>query len=309
MLVIEEKDIEKFLENLKKKYITIDVRKDVLPPKKYFFPPEETTFVFNKKTGKISTPQKPKPFILFGLNLRKTESLIQLDEIMNTPKPDYYYFQKRNVSTIISIIEEKGHIPHTGIDLILEKIGAKKYKAHSLTSKGSLISRNKFFKSDTTSKRASNKKSDTMPKLRKLLKDPEFLKDAVKWSWRNHKKIWEKLGKECLGCGICTYVCPICHCFSVEDACKLDGRTCTKTRKWTACTLPEFSKITGGHKFHQSIKERYYNWFYHKFVRAYEEFGRSQCVACGGCKKHCPASIDIENVLLEIIKNFKKSNK
>jgi predicted aldo/keto reductase-like oxidoreductase len=72
--------------------------------------------------------------------------------------------------------------------------------------------------------------------------------------------------------------------------------------------LPRFAKIAGGHNFHPTVKERYYNWFYHKFVRAYREYGKAQCVACGNCKKNCPAGIKIGEVLKEIVGDYKKSN-
>jgi ferredoxin len=143
--------------------------------------------------------------------------------------------------------------------------------------------------------------------MRQLLLDPELLANAVEWSWKNSPKIWEDLAERCLGCGICTYVCPLCHCFSIEDRVGLDDK-CSRCRKWDACTLPGFAKIAGGHSFRPTIKERYYNWFYHKFVRAYKEYGKSQCVGCGRCKKYCPAQIDIQEVLKTILEDYKKQN-
>jgi len=136
-----------------------------------------------------------------------------------------------------------------------------------------------------------------------LLLDSELLADAVEWS-RNHK-IWDELAEKCLGCGICTYVCPLCYCFSLEDKVGLDDK-CSRCRKWDACTLPGFSKITGGHDFRPTLKEKYYNWFYHKFVRAYREYGKSQCVGCERCKSQCPAKIDILEVLKTILEDYGK---
>ncbi|MFH0803825.1 MAG: 4Fe-4S dicluster domain-containing protein, partial [Candidatus Tagabacteria bacterium] len=132
--------------------------------------------------------------------------------------------------------------------------------------------------------------------------------------WKNDSAIWEELAGLCLGCGICAYVCPLCYCFSIEDSVGLDGNKYTRCRQWDACTLPRFSQISGalpdgrqGFNFHKTIKERYYNWFFHKFVRAYKEYGKAQCVACGRCQKYCPAKIDIEKVLIEIVKKYEQS--
>ncbi|MBU2633073.1 4Fe-4S dicluster domain-containing protein [Patescibacteria group bacterium] len=308
MLVIEKNKIEELVKELAKKTNLVDVRKDVLPFKQYFFSPSEETFSFDKNKSKIAPTKKEKEFVVFGLNLRDTEALVQLDEIMKRPQEDSFYFQKRNKATIISIINERGHMPHVGIDLIIERISNNEYKALALTKKGRKITENNFFKERKINSDSTEIKKDETSELGKMLLNPELLRDVITWSWKNYPKIWGELGEKCLGCGICTYVCPLCHCFSMEDTCELTGAKCSRTRKWTACTLPEFAQITGGHDFHPTIKERYYNWFYHKFVRAYNEHGKSQCVACGRCKKHCPAGIDIEKVLLEIVNNFQKSS-
>ncbi len=308
MFVIKKENLEKLKDGLAEKSELIDLREnDVLSFKKYFFLPEEEIFSFNKKENRLAEQKKPEPFVLFGLNLRDTEALVQLDEIM---KNDFYYFQKRKSATVVSITEEDGSIPHIGIDLILEKTSNSEYKAHSLTEKGREITKSKLFvatKSDFVANIEVGLRNNN--EFKKLLLDPELLKDAVEWSWTGYPEIWEKLGKQCLGCGVCTYVCPLCHCFSTEDKCALNGKTCSRIRKWTACTLPEFSKVTGDHKFHPTLKERYYNWFFHKFVRAYKEYGKSQCVACGRCKDQCPAGIEIGEVLLEIVNKYKKVNK
>lgn len=139
MFTITKNNLEELVKELSKKFNLIDVRKDNLPAKQYFLPPEEEIFVFHKKSGKTITPKTSEPFILFGLNLRETEALVQLDEIMKTNNPDYFYFQKRNSAIIISLIEEDGPLPHVGIDLILEKLDSSKYKATALSDMGKKI--------------------------------------------------------------------------------------------------------------------------------------------------------------------------
>jgi formate hydrogenlyase subunit 6/NADH:ubiquinone oxidoreductase subunit I len=292
--------------------IDLNYSTTILPIKKFFLPPEEELFKYDKNKKRIPYSKRWEKFIIFGLNLRDTEALIQLDEIMNFPKPDYYYFNKRKASTIICLINEKAPLPRVGVDLVLEKINPTKYKAITLTSQGKKLVKNPCFRkvskfpnnSEVPPPQQPRQSPGIMPKLRKLLLDPELLHDAVKWSWKNYPKIWKSLEKKCLGCGICTYVCPLCYCFSTNDRTNLNGKICTRCRYWTACTLPEFSQITGGHNFHKTLKERYYNWYYHKFVRAYREFGKSQCTACGRCKNYCPAGIDVEKVLVEITNKF-----
>jgi len=310
--IIEKKQIKEWLEELKKDFKVFDVRKSVLPAKQYLFPTKEKTFVFNNKSGELKTPENnKKDFIVFGLDLEDLEAMTQLDEIMNTPEPDFFYWQRREKSILVGLVDySKDILP--GGDIVLQKINKNQYKIRVLTEKGEQIRKSKFFKKTEDLKIKEYKKEKC--EFKKLLLDPELLHDAVKWS--KDLKIWDELGEKCLGCGNCTYVCPICHCFSIEDRVGLDGKTCTRCRYWDACTLPEFGEVTGpptpkgefrrasGHNFHKTIKERYYNWYYHKFVRAYKEYGKAQCVDCGRCHRYCPAGIDIEEVVIEICKTY-----
>ncbi len=233
---------------------------------------------------------------------------------MAQPNQDFFYFQKRNAGTIVGLINEpissNGQIPSGG-DLVLAKISGKYYEAIPLSDKGRLLLKNKFFKDEPIVLIGAGPKSrdaaTPMPQLRNLLLDPELLADAVKWSWKQDLAVWDELATLCLGCGICTYVCPLCYCFSMEDSVSLDKSKCSRLRSWDSCVLPCFSQVSGGFNFHKTIKERYYNWYFHKFVRAYKEYGKSQCVACGRCQKYCPAKIDIEKYLIRIVDEYKKA--
>ncbi|MBI5046086.1 MAG: 4Fe-4S dicluster domain-containing protein [Candidatus Niyogibacteria bacterium] len=298
-----------FLNELKKKFVVIDCRKNILAPKQYLFPAQETAFNFDIKKSRLKTLPPIKPFILFGLPLRDLEAITRLDEIMSRPNKNYYYFRRRSKTTIIGLTDEQFNIPPGG-DLILQKLSPKDFAVMPVTAKGTVLIKKMALarpsKNIPASQYAENK---TMPKLRLLLQDAEMLKDAVAWSWKNYPQIWDELAKICLGCGICAYVCPLCHCFSTEDSMDIAGKSCKRCQNWAACTLPEFSRVAGGHNFHKTLKERYYNWFYHKFARSYEEFGEPQCVACGRCQAACPARIDIEKILINITQKYKIANR
>ena len=303
-LVIEKRQIKNWLNELKKENIVIDSKKSVLPIKQHFFPPKEDLFIFNKETKELKSPDYKKEIIIICHYLGQLEAMTQLDEIMEKPNPDFFYWQRRKKSTLIGLIDESVQVAPGG-DLILEKINSKQYKVLILTDKGKKIIKNKFFK-EVDKPEVKNYSGEENLFKEKLL-DSELLANAVEWS-KNHK-IWDELAGKCLGCGICTYVCPLCHCFSIDDRVALDDRECIRCRQWDACTLPEFAKIAGNHNFHKTIKERYYNWFYHKFVRAYQEYGKAQCVACGNCKRNCPAGINIGDILKEIVEDYKKYGK
>jgi len=299
-LVIEKKQIKDWIGKLKKKFIVVDTRKAVLPVKQYFLPPQEEIFNFNKKNQRLTALTDQKNLVIICYYLDQLEAITQLDEIMKKPQPDFFYWQKREKTTLVGLIDESVKAAPGG-DIILEKINHRQYQVLILTDNGKQISKNEFFKEIANPEIRKYPAEENPGK--KMLLDSELLAEVVTWSV-NHK-IWDELAERCLGCGICTYVCPLCHCFSIEDRVSLTGTECSRCRQWDTCTLPGFAKIAGGHNFHKTIKERYYNWFYHKFVRAYKEYGKAQCVACGQCKKYCPAGIEIGEVLKEIIRDYK----
>ena len=311
MRTLRGSQINAFLALLEESFTLFDVRDDPLSPRRHLIPPIETTFTHNRLTDKVAVPKAPKPFVLFGLTLRDLEAITYLGEIMSAPQDDFYYSRRREKAVLIGIIDESFEVPPGG-DLLLRKVERDLYEPIVVTPRGRKVLKaasRLLTKTDTPKPKKRNRKLSPMKRLSKLLYDPELLKDAVEWSWEGAPSIWKRLANECMGCGICTYVCPLCHCFSTEERLDLTGNCTTRKRTWTACTLPDFSAVAGGHKFHKGVQERYYNWFFHKFVRAYLEFGKSQCVACGRCKSECPARIDKEKGLNEILERYRASQK
>lgn len=296
----EELSFQMVDKNISSQNFDFQTALSTLPPKFLFLPPEEKMFEINQ--GKIKAVKKPEPFFVF-ISYHDMIGISELDEVMYREPADYFYTQRRAAATMVVIVEGGVKSAMAG-DLILEKADKNFYRAIVLTAKGKKMIKNKFFEQKELE---FQQKDSEISDLGKLLLDSELLKDAVLWS-RGHP-IWEELAEVCLGCGICTYVCPLCYCFSVSDKKSFDGSRCSRCRQWDACTLPDFALVAGGKNFRATLKERYYNWYYHKFVRGYKEFGRPHCVACGRCTKYCPAGIDIYKVLSRIVGDYKKSQR
>ena len=295
------------------KNIALEYDLTILPPKKIFFPANEVLFTLKNK--KISEPKPAKPALILGAHPADIYGLLQLGEIMTSPKPDYYYLKRKEKSVIIGVSQNRhnydfskrwgilpGHLPPV-FDIFLDKMPGGEYLATIGSPTGKkLVQKVKLKKAD--------KKLIAQIKAGHIAEqepdgqayDQDTIKKAVLASQGG--KIWDELEKICLGCGICTYVCPLCYCFDVEDKTDYSTGKCTRCRNWDACTLPTFAEIAGGKNFRPALKNRYFNWYFHKFVRGLEEYGQAQCVGCGRCSKFCPAGINVENVLDRIVKEY-----
>jgi ferredoxin len=123
-------------------------------------------------------------------------------------------------------------------------------------------------------------------------------KNAVAADWAKvlessfHLPLWEALGKKCLGCSICSYVCPSCSCFDVNDA---GNATCgTRCRSWDACTFATFTRHASGHNPRPTQPSRYRQRVLHKFSYfPLQNGGEVMCVGCGRCVAQCPVGMNI----------------
>lgn len=268
----------------------------ILPQKEYLLPPKETLFWFSGQ--EIKTPPT-KPFVLFGVNLEDMEGIRRLDKIFSERVNDEPY-QKRNAKRLIVGIDHQSPASDLPYDLYLMWLSKDHLAAFAKTKAGRELLKNPLFKNQPMVPPKISKKRDPLlghPKLKKAIE-----------SSRNHP-VWKELAQTCFGCGICSYVCPLCYCFETEDELEhLNKDNGARVRTWDSCLLPHFAE-TSNHNFRPELSDRLYNWYFHKFVRMEDELGFSGCVGCNRCAIYCPAKINFRLVLDRVLKDYLKKEK
>ena len=106
---------------------------------------------------------------------------------------------------------------------------------------------------------------------------------------------WEDVAFSCINCGTCTYVCPTCWCFDIQDETR--GLSGIRMRNWDSCMYSLFTLHGSGHNPRNTKTQRVRQRFMHKlkyYVDRYQD--GIQCVGCGRCIRFCPVNIDIRRV-------------
>lgn len=106
---------------------------------------------------------------------------------------------------------------------------------------------------------------------------------------------WEQEAFACINCGTCTYVCPTCWCFDVQD--EVSGKAGVRMRNWDSCMFPLFTHHASGHNPRTQKHERLRQRFMHKLKYYVDKYDNGiQCVGCGRCVRLCPVNIDIRSI-------------
>lgn len=284
-------------------------------PKEFLLPRTEALFTYSVDGNEVrldGAPVETAELVLFGVRPCDAAGLGRLDAIFLAGDADLLYAARRKLTTIVSLACDEaepecfctavGGSPaaEDGSDLQLIPAGPA-WLAQPLTPKGVEL---------VASLRGSapTPPAEEWAEARRRVEGvaESIRQSAVAREWASvlegsfHLPLWGALGRRCLGCSICTYVCPSCSCFDVNDTGNAGcGERC---RSWDSCTFALFTRHASGHNPRPTQAARYRQRVLHKF--AYYPLlhdGQFMCVGCGRCVKLCPVGMNIQDSVHQVV--------
>jgi ferredoxin len=275
--------------------------------KRLFLPQTETLFSYrNGEDGPVfDVPARPGPAVVFGLRPCDAKSLGMLDGVFANDQYTDPYFTGRRADTVLvglGCVEPcstcfctsvgGGPFDPSGLDVLLSEVPGG-YLAEARTEAGAsllggvplLDAGSDELAAAAAVKEEATRKADTLPLA--------GLKERLDGAFDH--PVWAKIPEKCLDCGICTFLCPTCHCFDVcDEGTAVAG---SRVRIWDSCLFPLYTLHASGHNPRPTGRERYRQRVMHKFRYFVDRLGCTACVGCGRCVVNCPVNLDIRQVV------------
>jgi sulfhydrogenase subunit beta (sulfur reductase) len=292
--------------------VCLDYHNTDRPPKGFFLPQAESLMTFNPLNNSIqegAVSDKPAA-ILFGVRPCDASAISHLDRVFIDDEPeDPYYRKYREAYLIISLACSEPQPTcfctsvncrpdaEKGADIMMHALNGR-YYIKGITCKGAALIAGLVDHLKPATAQDIEEKNTLADKAISMVKssfDCKAFRNKMEdfdASW------WEDISRKCLGCGVCTYLCPTCHCFDITDE---SGRHQGKRiRTWDSCMYPLFTLHASGHNPRKGQKERIRQRIMHKFNYAFKYYQEVFCVGCGRCILQCPVNFDIRQVIKRI---------
>lgn len=251
------------------------------------------------------TPEGPAPAVIFGVRPCDARSMAVLNAVYLKDYNDALYKSKIDNTTIVGVSCAKcdeycfctsvnGSPGGTeGSDILLTDVGGGNYLAEIITEKGKALvaSAPELFTAaggeDKAAHLADVKVQFDVTALGKKL--PGVF-DA---------EVWVTQSLRCIGCGTCSYVCPACTCFDIQD--ETDASKGIRFRCWDSCGFGQFTLHTSGHNPREVQSQRWRQRIMHKFSYQPDQLQVTGCVGCGRCSRACPVDMNILQHITNIL--------
>ncbi len=286
-------------------------RNTVIPPKALFLPSSEKMFGFQKSGDgyHLELPTEPQRQLLFGIRPCDARALTIIDKVFTDLYEDPYYVPKRNNTALIglSCIEPYDSCYCTSlgveptesadVDLMFIDIGDE-FLVEEVTEKGKgLLAEAGVSKKATKADeaKANTLKAVVAGKMTRRL-DIKDIGERLRACF-DSKDRWEKISAKCISCGICTFLCPTCHCFDICD--ESANKRGARYRCWDSCSFKLYTKMPMENPREEKWR-RVRQRIFHKYEFYPMSFGVIACTGCGRCIRQCPVNWDIVLMLNDL---------
>lgn len=316
-LPIEQDDKVNFCLWNKNAKVNLDRLKTDVSPKHIIFSQSETYLKFRTDGTKLSLEKvnnRQRPYVLFGIRACDAAAFGLIDKVFLSEPVDGLYKERRDNGIIISLAcskpEESCFCSSFGIeaytapkevDIAAWDIGdvilwqPQTEKGELFTAKLAGFLTEALPQDEQTLRKIEADSKEKMLALPLAELEPRKIPSGIQENFES--KIWDDFAKRCLGCGLCTYICPTCHCYDIQDY--DGGKSGERFRCWDSCMFSEFTLMAHGNP-RTTQKERVRQRFMHKLVYYPRNYGEYACVGCGRCVEKCPVNINIAKVIRKL---------
>ena len=285
-----------------------------LSPKSLMLPQSESMFQFtlmktSEQAGILREIEKDfSPRVIFAIRPCDAKSFQLLDLNFDTPSyRDPWWTGQRQSTTLVGLgcnqpcsscfctSVGSGPFSTEGLDLLLIDAG-NEFAIQTLTKKGEeLLAKTSVESevSEATAKAVLALQESSVQAIESTVPTESLKRHEAKALFDGD--FWDELHFACINCGVCTFLCPTCWCFDIQDEVHKDNGI--RLRNWDSCMFPLFTLHGSGHNPRAQKLQRLRQRFMHKLKYFVDKYDRGvACVGCGRCVQQCPVNIDIRNV-------------
>ena len=317
-----DEDLAAFRELADGEHPDLGAADTVLSAKSVVYPQSEVMFTYttDKESADCNLLKRPdtgySPRAVIGIRPYDAAAILMLKKNFDTPDyRDPYWCDAYEACTFVGLAVDtplstdfststgSGPFSEKGLDVLLVDLDDH-FVAKILTEKGEAYMQAAGWKTAADEKKASKKIEEKRKAAEEMIETSvRFDKIAAKSVLDLYNAdFWEDVAFSCINCGTCTYVCPTCWCFDIQDESK--GKTGVRYKNWDSCMYPLFSLHGSGHNPRGTQIMRTRQRFMHKLKYFLDKYDDGiMCVGCGRCVRSCPVNIDIRRVC-ELMNNY-----
>lgn len=308
---VKEKDCTNFKELAPDETPDLEMQNTRLSAKSLVFPQSEVMMAYSVDPGddeaNICTEVSKDYSARAVVGMRPCDAKAMVLVHMNFDNGDYqdpYWLKPYEATTFIGLACDDpcgtcfcttagcGPYHEEGLDMLLSDRGDH-FVAKVLTDKGAALAEKAGWTTGADDQTMEQAKAEAENKITASIETDRLA--ALDTLALHGADFWEDISFSCINCGTCTFVCPTCWCFDIQD--EVSSKKGVRMRNWDSCMFPIFTVHTTGHNPRGTKLQRLRQRFMHKLKYFVDKYDKGiMCVGCGRCVQQCPVNIDIRKV-------------